>query len=127
MSNPDLPTHGMTPFQLGMRGVCPRCGVGNLFKGYLSLAPRCSACGLDFSFADAADGPAFFAQWAGCIPAVIFALWLEVTFSPPWWVHIFTTVPLLIVPPLLLLRPIKAWLIASQYMYKAQEGQLDRP
>lgn len=68
-----------TGLSLGLKGACPRCGKGKLFAGWLKLAPKCKVCGLDYSFADPADGPAFFAQWAGCIPAVIFALWLEVT------------------------------------------------
>lgn len=125
MSHSQMPPHGLTPLQIGLRGVCPRCGVGNLFQGFLTIAPRCSACGLDFSFADAADGPAFFAQWTGSIPAVVFALWFEFSIGPPWWVHLFTTLPLLVVPPLLLLRPIKGWLVASQYIYKAEQGQID--
>jgi uncharacterized protein (DUF983 family) len=41
------------------RSKCPRCGQGKLFDGFLKLAPRCNVCGLDFSFADTADGPAF--------------------------------------------------------------------
>ena len=31
-----------------------------MFSGFLSLAPRCEACGLDFGFADSGDGPAVF-------------------------------------------------------------------
>jgi uncharacterized protein (DUF983 family) len=40
--------------------VCsPRCGKGKLFAGFLALRPCCEICGLDFSFADSADGPLF--------------------------------------------------------------------
>lgn len=122
----EAPHHppGETPLSLGLKGVCPRCGKGKLFAGWLKLAPKCDVCGLDYSFADPADGPAFFAQWAGCIPAVIFALWLEAVYAPPVWVHLVTTLPLLILPCLLLLRPLKGWLVCSQYVNSAQEGRL---
>ena len=48
------------PIQTGIRGHCPRCGHGQLFEGFLSLRPKCEICDLDYSFADPADGPAFF-------------------------------------------------------------------
>jgi uncharacterized protein (DUF983 family) len=115
---------GESALSLGLKGKCPRCGKGNLFAGWLRLAPKCEVCGLDYSFADPADGPAFFAQWAGCIPAMIFMVWLEVTYEPPLWVHAVTTLPLVIVPCLILLRPIKGWLVCSQYLNKAEEGRL---
>ena len=46
--------------EVGLRGCCPRCGKGKLYKGFLDLAPRCEVCGLDYSFADSGDGPAVF-------------------------------------------------------------------
>src|SRR3712207_9462881 len=52
----DIPS----PYATGLAGCCPRCGKGKLFRGFLALAPRCEVCGLDFGFADSADGPAFF-------------------------------------------------------------------
>lgn len=113
----------LSPMETGIRGRCPRCGQGKLFRGFLTLAPRCEACGLDYSFADPADGPAFFVICFGCVPAVVFGLWIEVAFQAPYWVHLVTTLPFLLltcVPPL---RPLKGWLVASQYYYKAEEGQ----
>lgn len=46
--------------EVGMKGCCPRCGNGKLFKGFLNVAPECEACGLDLAFADSGDGPAVF-------------------------------------------------------------------
>jgi uncharacterized protein (DUF983 family) len=125
-SKAELPP-GENTFSLGIKGKCPRCGKGKLFAGWLRMAPRCNVCGLDYSFADPADGPAFFAQWAGCIPAMVFAVWLEVRYEPPLWVHVVTTLPLVVVPCLVLLRPIKGWLVCSQYLHKAEEGRLTYP
>ncbi|HEU4986513.1 MAG TPA: DUF983 domain-containing protein, partial [Rhizobiaceae bacterium] len=107
-------------------GRCPRCQQGHLFSGFLKLAPRCEVCGLDYSFADPADGPAFFAMTIAAVPALAFALWLQFTFEPPIWVHLFTTLPVTLIACMLLLRPLKGWLVCSQYFHKAEEGKLDR-
>ncbi|MEA2903171.1 MAG: hypothetical protein QOI12_558, partial [Alphaproteobacteria bacterium] len=32
----------------GLACRCPRCGKGKLFQGFLTLRPRCDACGLDY-------------------------------------------------------------------------------
>ncbi|MFS8038701.1 DUF983 domain-containing protein [Xanthobacter sp. AM11] len=113
----------LSPLSTGLRGRCPRCGEGHMFHGFLTLAPSCEVCGLDFSFADPADGPAFFVMCFACVPAVVFGIWLEVAFQAPYWVHLVTTLPLLLatcIPPL---RPLKGWLVASQYFYRAEEGR----
>jgi uncharacterized protein (DUF983 family) len=105
------------------RAACPRCGKGKLFDGFLTLAKKCNVCGLDYSFADPADGPAFFSMMGMAIPAAAFAVWLELTYEPPLWVHLVTTLPvtlLLCVPPL---RFLKAGLVASQYVNKAEEAR----
>ena len=49
--------------QTALRGLacsCPRCGEGKLYAGFLNLRPTCEACGLDYAFIDAGDGPAIF-------------------------------------------------------------------
>ncbi len=109
--------------QTGLRGRCPRCGQGHLFEGFLTLRPSCEVCGLDYSFADPADGPAFFVICFACIPSVALAVWLEVAFQAPYWVHAFTTLPFMLLTCIPPLRPLKGWLVASQYFYKAEEGQ----
>ncbi|MEW6632772.1 MAG: DUF983 domain-containing protein [Pseudomonadota bacterium] len=117
----------LDPLRVGIRGRCPRCGEGRLFDGFLKLAPRCEVCGLDYSFADPADGPAFFVICFACVPSVLFAVWAQVTFEPSMWFHIFVSIPVVFatcIPPL---RPLKGWLVASQYYYKAEEGRLARP
>ncbi len=69
----------------GLRGLCPRCGKGKIFDGFLKLKKACPVCGLDLSFADPADGPAFFVICFACIPSAAFAVWLEVAYSPAFW------------------------------------------
>lgn len=117
----------LSPLKTGVRGRCPRCGEGHLFQGFLKLAPRCEVCGLDYGFADPADGPAFFVITFGCLPSTIFAIWLEVAYGAPYWVHLVTTLPFLLLTCIPPLRPLKGWLVASQYFYKAEEGRLAGP
>ncbi|MDB5651286.1 MAG: hypothetical protein JWL62_2806 [Hyphomicrobiales bacterium] len=114
----------LPPMVTGIRGKCPRCGQGKLFSGFLKLAPRCEVCGLDFSFADPADGPAFFALTIMSFPILGFIWWLDATFEPPLWVHLVVSLPILILACVLPLRPLKGWLVCSQYFHKAEQGRL---
>jgi uncharacterized protein (DUF983 family) len=116
----------LSPYATGVKGRCPRCGQGHLFKGFLTIRPRCEACGLDYAFADPADGPAFFVICFACVPSVALAVWIETVFSPPFWVHLLISLPFLLLTCILPLRPLKGWLVASQYVYRAQEGSLQR-
>jgi uncharacterized protein (DUF983 family) len=112
------------PVLRGLAGHCPRCGKGKLFNGFLTLAPRCEVCGLDYSFVDSADGPAFFVMFfAGFIVAGS-ALAVEVLYEPPYWVHALLWTPLILLTTLAPLRPMKGLLIALQYHHKAAEGRL---
>jgi uncharacterized protein (DUF983 family) len=102
---------------------CPRCGEGPLFSGLLTVRPVCSQCGLDFSAEDAADGPAVFVILLLGLIVVGLAAWVERAFSPPLWVHLVVWTPLIIGGAILMLRPLKAGLIALQYRHY----QLRRP
>jgi uncharacterized protein (DUF983 family) len=113
------------PIGAGLKGCCPRCGKGRLFSGFLTVAPRCENCGLDFSFADAADGPAIFVMLIIGFVVVGLALWVEVSFNPPLWLHFLLWIPLTLVLCLPSLRLVKGVLITLQYANKAAEGRLD--
>jgi uncharacterized protein (DUF983 family) len=113
----------ISPLRAGLLGCCPRCGKAPLFNGFLTLAPACDVCGLDFSFADAADGPAFFVMSIAGFIVVGGALAVEILYKPPLWVHVALWLPLGLAVPLLLLRPAKGLLVALQYHYRAEEGR----
>ncbi|MDW6020916.1 DUF983 domain-containing protein [Mesorhizobium sp. BAC0120] len=113
------------PISAGLKGRCPRCGEGKLFPGFLSVGNRCVNCGLDYSFADAGDGPAVFVILIIGFVVVGLALWMEVTFNPPFWLHLVLWIPLALVLCLTALRLIKGVLITLQYRNKAAEGRLD--
>ena len=105
----------------GLRGYCPRCGRGKLFAGFLTLAPRCEHCGLDFSFADSADGPAFFVMFISGFIVAGSALAVELIYAPPYWVHAALWGPLILITTLVPLRPLKGLMIALQYRHGAAE------
>ncbi|WP_311029433.1 DUF983 domain-containing protein [Mesorhizobium koreense] len=114
------------PIQAGLKGRCPRCGEGKLFSGFLSVGRECSNCRLDYSFADAGDGPAVFVILIVGFIVVGSALWMEVTLAPPLWVHFVLWIPLAIVLSLAALRLLKGVLITLQYANKAAPGEIDR-
>jgi uncharacterized protein (DUF983 family) len=124
MTDPISPT--ALPIARGLRGRCPRCGEGKLFKGFLTLRPACEHCGLDYDFADSGDGPAVFVILIGGFIVVFAALITEFVYQPPYWVHAMLWLPLVLIVTLGPLRPIKGLMIALQYHHKAAEGRLER-
>lgn len=112
-----------TPMVSGLRCRCPRCGEGKLFSGFLKVAPACDVCGLDYGFADPADGPAFFVMSGVGIVVIAVFTWVEIVYRPPLWFHLATVFPALIIGCLATLRPVKAWMVASQFVHKAEEAR----
>lgn len=113
------------PIKAGLAGRCPRCGEGRLFKGFLTVAERCGNCRLDYSFADAGDGPAVFVIFIAGFLVVGLALWMEVSLNPPLWLHFLLWIPLTLIVSLVSLRLMKGLLIVLQFRNKAAEGRLD--
>src|SRR5216684_690808 len=108
----------------GLAGRCPRCRQGKMFSGLLTLRKKCEACGLDYSFADAGDGPAIFVILLSGFIVVGAALIVEVKYQPPFWLHAMLWLPLILATTLLPLRSMKSLLIALQFHHKAAEGRL---
>jgi uncharacterized protein (DUF983 family) len=114
---------GPSVLSASLRGRCPRCGKGRLFRGYLTVGSSCSSCDLDFSRFEAGDGPAVFVILiVGAIVAGG-ALIMEVALQPPYWVHALVWGPALVILSLGFLRPLKAALIVLQYKHRAEEGR----
>ena len=116
-----------TVTESALRGItckCPRCGKGAVYAGFLTLRPRCEACGLDFSFMDSGDGPAIFVIMIAGAIVVGAALIVEVKYQPPLWLHAALWLPLILATTLLPLRAMKSLLIALQYHHKAAPGRL---
>ena len=105
----------ISPMQAGLRCRCPRCGRGKLFDGLLTVKARCDVCGLDFSPHDSGDGPAVFVIFILGALMMPLVFWVEFTFEPPPWVHLVIWVPVILILAILMLRPMKATLVAYHY------------
>ncbi|MBT3989667.1 MAG: DUF983 domain-containing protein [Rhodospirillaceae bacterium] len=112
---------GDSPIKFATLGRCPRCGRGHLFAGYLLVADQCSECGLDLGGEDAADGPAVFIMLIVGFIIAGAALWLELSFEPPTWVHMVIWPPVILILCLGALRPFKGAFIGAQYKYRSTD------
>lgn len=120
------PTANETPVASALKGRCPRCGEGKLFKKFLELQPKCTACGLDYKFIDTGDGPAVFAIFILGFVALGGAVVMNIVYGIDLWItYAFWGIALPLLA-LALLRVLKALLIALQYRHKAEEGRLAR-
>ena len=123
--NEPVPERLPSPFATGLACRCPRCGEGPLFQGFLKPVQRCESCGLDLSFAAGTEGPAVFIILIVGFVIVGAAAVVEAMFHPPSFVHLLLWIPATIILSLLLLRPLKATMVALQYHHDAGEGRSD--
>ena len=108
-------------------GPLPALRQGQAVPGFLTVAPRCDVCGLDYSFADAGDGPAVFVILIVGFIVVGLALWMEVTLNPPLWLHFLLWIPLTLVLCLGGAAAAQGRADHAAIPNKAAEGRLDRP
>ena len=85
MNEADYPP--LSAFRTGIACRCPRCGQGRLYDGFLKVAEACERCGLVLKGEDAGDGPAVFIVLILGFVIIGLALWTEMTFRPPIWLH----------------------------------------
>lgn len=115
----------VSPYAAGLGCKCPRCGQGALYKTYLGLNERCEACGLDYSKADPGDGPAVFVIFIVGFVAVALAIFVRFVLFAPAAVAFLVAGGAAVILILVMLRPLKATLIALQYRHKAEEGRIE--
>lgn len=113
------------PLLSGLAGRCPNCGEGHLFEGFLRVSQSCEACGFDLRAADSGDGPAVFVILIGGFLVAFAALFTEIAYRPPIWLHLVLWLPLTVIVCLGLLRPFKGAMLAAQFMNKASEARRD--
>jgi uncharacterized protein (DUF983 family) len=114
-----------SPIIAGLKGCCPRCGARTLFAGWIKFADRCPQCDLDFSTFNVGDGPAAFLTLilGGMVAAM--AIMVELTFSPPFWVHILLWPPITLALIVASLRASKGVLLVLEYRNAAREGRIN--
>jgi uncharacterized protein (DUF983 family) len=109
----------MSPVKRALQGRCPHCGGAPLFAGPVKLAPRCTACGLDYGKFNVGDGAVPFLILSVGAITTIGALVVELRYAPPAWVHFVIWPPLVLVLTIGLLRLAKGALLALEYRHEA--------
>ncbi len=111
---------------LGLRCRCPRCGEGRIFSSYLKIVDACPVCGLGLAGHDVGDGPVVPLMLVIGAIVVGAALYVELGWAPPWWLHVMLWTPLVLGLVLGLLPPLKGLAVAIQHRYRSTEepGQL---
>ena len=99
--------------------TCPECGIGDVFKNKYSLTVNklCPSCGFNLADNDSGDGPAVFLIFILGFTVVPSALFVELKFEPPFWIHILLWPPIVIGLTIAFLRPVKSYVIALQHKH----------
>lgn len=108
--------------RLALRCACPRCGAAPLYNGLLRLRGACAVCGLDLSRFNVGDGAAAFIILIIGMIVTGFAIWLQLSVEPPFWVHLLLWLPLTTAGVIMALRISKAALIALEYRHLGVGG-----
>jgi uncharacterized protein (DUF983 family) len=120
----DAPRAEPTIVQVGLKGLCPRCGAPVLFAGMIRFATRCRVCGLDYDAFNVGDGPAAFLTLIIGTLVCAGAIVLELAAHPPVWLHVLLWPPITVALVIGSLRVAKGMLIASEYRNRAREGRI---
>jgi uncharacterized protein (DUF983 family) len=110
--------------EAALKGLCPRCGARSLFQGFVTFAPKCRACGLDFSAFNVGDGPAAFLILIVGALVTGLAIALELAAGPPLWLHLLIWPVVTLAVVLGSLRLAKAALLVLEYRNSAREGRI---
>jgi uncharacterized protein (DUF983 family) len=102
-------------FLNGLRGRCPSCGHGALFRKFLKVADHCPACGEDLHHHRADDMPAYIVITIVGHIVVPIAFAVETAFRPDYAIHLLLWIPSIILLSLLLLQPVKGAIVAMQW------------
>ncbi len=108
------------PVRVALAGRCPRCGQGRLFAGWLKVRSECDVCGLELSAIQAGDGAATFIMQIVGFLVGFSALYVEIAFHPPMWLHLIVWLPMVALLALALMRPGKGLMIALHYRSRSE-------
>ncbi|MDR3514579.1 MAG: DUF983 domain-containing protein [Azospirillaceae bacterium] len=112
---PAVPLRASTARALwrGWRGRCPRCGVGRLLTGYLTVAEQCSQCRLALAEYRSDDAPPYFTILLVGHIIVPCILILEQNAHPAVWVHMALWLPLTLLLTFFLLPRVKGAVLGT--------------
>ncbi len=107
MTDDTSTTSLFTALSRGFFRLCPRCGEGRLFQGYLTPQNNCALCQLNFTNLHADDGPAYITMGLVCLLIVPFFFVTQALYEPPLWLALLISLPLTLLAILGLLPLVK--------------------
>jgi uncharacterized protein (DUF983 family) len=99
----------------GLRGKCPACGKGHMFRAFLKVADQCEVCGEELHHQRADDFPAYLVIVIVGHLVVPLILHVEMAYEPAYWIHAVLWLPLTLFLTLVLIQPVKGAVIAMQW------------
>jgi uncharacterized protein (DUF983 family) len=99
----------------GLRGRCPSCGEGRLFRKFLKVSDECPACGEQLHHHRADDMPPYIVITIVGHIVVPLAFAVETAFRPDYAIHLLLWLPMIVLLSLLLLPPVKGTIVALQW------------
>ena len=126
-SAPGAKRNVWTALKRGLRGRCPRCGEGKLFRAFLKVDNKCPVCGLDFTPHRADDLPAYLVIIIVGHIMVPLALWIEINYSPPVVLQLAIYMPATLLASLLLLQPVKGAVVGLQWALRMHGFDEENP
>lgn len=99
----------------GFGGACPHCGQGRVFAGFLKVADRCEACGLELHRHRADDLPPYLVIFLVGHLVGYGILVSELGYDVPLWLHLAVWPVLTLGLSLALLQPVKGAVVGLQY------------
>ena len=99
----------------GVRGRCPACGEGELFRSYLKVEPTCRVCANDNGRYPADDAPAYLTILLVGHLVVAPLLAFPFIWKSPVWLVLLLTLPSLLALTLVLLPRIKGAVVGFHW------------
>lgn len=109
------PAKAREPLMRGLRGRCPACGEGRMFRKFLKVADACPKCGEELHHHQADDFPAYLDIVIVGHILVPIVLAVETDLAPPMWLSMTVWPLIALVATLALLQPIKGGVVAIQW------------
>jgi uncharacterized protein (DUF983 family) len=99
----------------GLRGCCPACGEGRMFRTFLKVADICPHCGEELHHHRADDFPAYLVIVIVGHILVPVVLVVETEIAPAIWISMTVWPLTALVMALGLLQPVKGAVVAIQW------------
>jgi uncharacterized protein (DUF983 family) len=95
---------------------CPACKKSSIYDGVLTIRKTCKHCGFALGEHDVADGPAYITMTIVGMMVVILAVWVELQYQPPFYIHALLWLPFTLVASLIILRAAKSFMLTAEYL-----------